>query len=309
MFEFVDIETTSYCNAKCPFCNRTNMVGFKPKHLEFEVIKKLPFDEIKNVLLLGNKGDCIFYPKLFKLIEYVRQFDRNWITIHTNASGHDKYWWTELAKLLKGNGAVVYALDGLEDTHKLHRIGTDFHKIVENITHFNAKGGLSTCQFLKFKNNEHQIDDVRKLITSIGSQKLWIRKSREFNDVLERPEGAKTRHEINKDRTRQDISCVHLEKPSFVLTVDGEIRPCCFMADDDYKGNFRVHLKQDIKHPQHLINYLKDPKSINLHFRSFVEIMESRYYMWIRKNYKHLYRCNQKCRASFEDIVDEEELC
>ena len=129
------------------------------------------------------------------------------------------------------------------------------------------------------------------------------------NDVLERPDGAKTRHEINKDRTKQDISCVHLEKPSFVLTVDGEIRPCCFMADDDYKTNFKIHLRQDVKHPQHLINYLRDPKSINLHFHSFVEIMESRYFMWIRKNYKHLYRCNQKCRASFKDIVDEEELC
>lgn len=303
MFEFVDIETTSYCNAKCPFCNRTNM-EFTPKHLELDIIKKLPFEEIKNVLLLGNKGDCIFYPKVFELIEYVRQFYGNFISIHTNASGHDKYWWSELGKLMKGNGAVIYTLDGLEDTHKLHRIGTNFHKIVENITHFNAKGGLSVCQLIKFKNNEHQIDDVRKLVKSIGTDRLWIRKSRGYNKILKRPDGAKTRYEINKEKKK--IKCVHLNKPSFVLTVDGEIRPCCFMADDNYRKDFKIHLKQDLGYPQHLINYLRDPKSINLHSHSFQEIMDSRYFMWIHKNYKHLHRCNEKCKATFDDIVDKE---
>ena len=183
MFEFVDIETTSYCNAKCPFCNRTNMLFYK-RHLDIEVIKKLPFNEIRSVLLLGNKGDAIFYPKLFQLIEWIRANHKTWIQIHTNASAHDIYWWAELAKLLKGQGAVVYSLDGLEDTHKMHRIGTNFHKIVENITAFNEKGGKSICQFLKFKHNEHQIDELRELVRSIGSEKLWIRKSRGFNSNL-----------------------------------------------------------------------------------------------------------------------------
>jgi MoaA/NifB/PqqE/SkfB family radical SAM enzyme len=278
---------------------------FTPKHLKLDIIKKLPFDDIKNVLLLGNKGDCIFYPQLFELIEYVSQFDRNWITIHTNASAHGSEWWGELADLLNGNGTVVYALDGLEDTHKMHRIGTNFHKIVENIKHFNEKGGFSTCQFLKFKHNEHQIDDIRKLTKSIGTQRLWVRKSRGFNENLQRPNGARTRHEINRQK-KSKIHCVHLEKPSFVLTIDGEIRPCCFMADDNYKGNFKTHFQEDIRYPQHLINYLRDPKSINLYFNSFMEIMDSRYYMWIHKNYKYLFRCNQKCRATFNDIVDEE---
>ena len=269
MFEFVDIETTSYCNAKCPFCNRTNM-KFRKKHLDIEVIMKLPFNRIRCALLLGNKGDAIFYPKLFNLIKWIKTHHKTWIQIHTNASAHDRYWWTELSKLLKGQGAVVYALDGLEDTHKIHRIGTNFHKIIENITAFNQKGGKSLCQFLKFKHNEHQIDELRELVRSIGSEKLWIRKSRGFGHGLERPEGAKTRHEINQEKTK--INCVFLQKPSFVLTVDGEIRPCCFMADDDYKNNFRVHFLEDIKHPQHILNYLREPNSINLHFHTFQEI-------------------------------------
>ena len=245
MFEFVDIETTSYCNAKCPFCNRTNM-EFTPKHLKLDIIKKLPFEKIRNVLLLGNKGDAIFYPDLFELIKYLKNFDGNWITIHTNASAHDEFWWIELAQLLDGNGVIIYALDGLEDTHKLHRVGTSFKKIVRNVTAFNGVGGKSICQFLKFKNNEHQIETVKELVRFMGSERLWVRKSRDYNEILQRPDGAQTRHEINRNK-RSRIKCVHLEKPSFVLTVDGEIRPCCFMADDDYKGNFKIHFKEDLQ--------------------------------------------------------------
>lgn len=303
MFKFVDIEITSHCNAKCPFCNRTH-IKFKSKHLELDVIKKLPFDEIKHVLLLGNKGDCIFHPDLFELIEYILEFD-SWITLHTNASAHNEMWWIELAHLIEGRGDVIYTLDGLEDTHKLHRVGTDFNKIVRNITAFNSVGGKSLCQFIKFKNNQHQVDDVKELVRSIGSDKLWVRKSRAYNEQLQRPDGAKTRHELNKE-SGSKIDCVFLNKPSFVLTVDGEIRPCCFMADDDYVNNFKTHFREDIHNLQHLIAYRADPNSINLKHYTFDEIMNSRYYMWIRKNYKHLYRCNQKCKVGFYDIVDEE---
>jgi len=307
MFKFVDIETTSYCNARCPFCNRTLMDNYEPQHLPFHVIQKLPFERIKHVLLLGNKGDAIFYPELFKLLEYMWAFTGNWVTIHTNASVHGEIWWTELAQLLKGKGDIVYALDGLEDTHSLHRVGTNFERIVSNVMAFNKAGGLSTCQMIKFKENEHQVETVKALTKKIGTNTFWVRKSRAFNDVLHRPTGAKTRHEINASKQTK-IKCVHLEGPSFVLTVDGEIRPCCFMADDDYKNHFETHFWEDIKHPQHILNYIRNPKSINLKYNSFDEIMNSRYYYWIRSNYKHLFRCNQKCKATFEDIVDKENL-
>jgi len=304
MFKFVDIETTSYCNARCPFCNRTNMKNYKPKYLDFDIIRKLPFDKIKQVLLLGNKGDAIFYPDLFRLLEHMWAFKGTWVTIHTNASAHDEIWWTELAELLEGKGDIVYTLDGLEDTHSLHRVGTDFEKIVRNVIAFNDAGGSSTCQFLKFKENEHQVEDVKALTKNIGTKTFWVRKSRGFNDTLHRPTGAKTRHEINKSK-KSKIKCVHLEG-SFVLTVDGEIRPCCFMADDDYIGNFETHFREDIRHNQHILNYIRNPKSINLKYNSFDDIMSSKYYDAIRRNYKYLFRCNQKCKATFEDIVDKE---
>ena len=306
MFDFVDIETTSYCNAKCPFCNRTNM-KFEKKHLDLEVIKKLPFNEIKNVLLIGNKGDAIFYNKFFELIEYIiNNFDCH-ISLHTNASAHNTDWWIKLHKITQERCRVVYALDGLEDTHSLYRIGTNFHKVVENIEAYNKAGGYSICQFIRFQHNDHQIDGVRKLVSEIGSKKIWVRKSRGYNRNLKRPSNTKTRHEINRMKGGK-ICCVFLERPSFVLTVDGEIRPCCFMADDNYFKDFLLHLKLDIRNCGHIIKYRENPNSINLYKNSFEDIMLSEYFELIRKNYRRLHKCNQKCIANFSDIVDEEEL-
>lgn len=251
-FIWAEIETTSHCNAKCPECCR-RMVKFTPKHLELDIIKKLPFGSFEQVLLLGNKGDSIFYPHLFELIEWM---DHNDIRIHTNASAHGKEWWSSLAKLLKGKGKVIYALDGLEDTHKLYRIGTDFHKIVENIRIFNKNGGESTCQMIKFEHNEHQIDDVKKLAKSIGSKHFRLKGYR-YNEYPR---------------------CNFL-LPSFTLTVDGNIKPCCYLADDI----------------EHLKEYGKEP-SISLHKYSFWEIMESPYYQWMHENCKKLDKCNETCK-------------
>jgi hypothetical protein len=281
-------------------------MDFEQKHLDIEIIKKLPFEKIKKVLLLGNKGDAIFYNKLYELVQHIVRHHTSKIILHTNASAHDTDWWRELAKLFGTQGYVVYALDGLENTHKLHRVGTDWNKIVSNIVSFNNAGGYSICQFIKFANNKHQIDDVRKLVKSIGTKHMWIRKSRAYNDFLLRPEGMKTRHELGEEHKDEKIKCVFLEGPSFVLTVDGEIRPCCFMADDDYNKNLKLHFHQDMKYPQHILEYKKNPESINLKYNSFEDIMKSEYYKAIRRNYKHLFRCNEKCKVTFKDIVDEE---
>ena len=304
----VDIEVTSYCNAKCPFCIRT-FVNFKPKHMDLEIIKKLPFERIGCVLLIGNKGDAIFYDRLNELLSYIIENFKCEIRIFTNASAHNVDWWKNLWKIIQGRGCIIYALDGLKDTHSLYRIGTKFDKIIENVEAFNKAGGYSICQFIKFKHNEHQIDDIRKLIYKIGSKTLWIKESRAYNDVLKRPEGNATKSELCKQQNdNTPIICKFLEQHSFYISVDGEVRPCCFMGDDDFNSDLFHNLIRDIKYPQHIIAYKRDPKRLNLKYYSVEEILRSDYFKAITKNYKKLTRCNERCKVTFDDIVTSENL-
>jgi MoaA/NifB/PqqE/SkfB family radical SAM enzyme len=306
IFEFVDIEATSHCNSRCAFCNRSYL-DFKPKNLDIEIIKKLPFERIKKVMFLGSKGDAIFYPHILEIVEWITKNYGSIINIHTNASIHSPLWWERLAKSFRDRGHVIYALDGLEDTHSLYRNGTNFYNVIENIKAFNKAGGRSVAQFIRFKHNAHQVDDVRNLAREMGSIKFWLRKSRGYNSVFQRPDDARTRHEIGETKDSR-IVCTFLENGSFILTVDGEIRPCCFMADDDYVKDFMSLFYQDIRNARHIAAYRNDPKSINLKYHDLESIFASPYFQEIKKSYEKLHRCNQKCKAQFCDIVDEDYL-
>ena len=51
------------------------------------------------------------------------------LSMHTNGSAREQNWWKELAKY---RVIVTFGIDGLEDTHHLYRISTDFNKIIDN---------------------------------------------------------------------------------------------------------------------------------------------------------------------------------
>lgn len=307
----IDFELTTYCNAKCPFCNRTNDSTLNNEHMNWKVIEKIPLYRFKHLMLLGNRGDAQMYPKLFELLYHFQLNSEALVTIHTNGSAHTPEWWRDLAYLHKYYkfNKTIFALDGLEDTHSIHRKGTDYNRIINNIESYIKAGGNAWVQTLVFKHNEHQIDEIKKMLKEMGVTKIWIRQSRSYNDELQRPSGMMniTRHEQSQN-TDNSIFCIHKHNQDIYIRADGEIRPCCFMGDEKYKEEFIEFAKRDCSCSKYLMEYCKDPNSINLKYHTFDEVMNSGYFRAIRKDFKRIYQCNLKCRVRFDDIVNEELL-
>ena len=78
------------------------------------------------------------------------------IEVVTNGSIKKANWWAELA--LKAN--VVFSIDGLEDTNHIYRVGAQWDKIMANAEAFIAAGGNATWQYIVFRWNAHQEEDV-----------------------------------------------------------------------------------------------------------------------------------------------------
>jgi len=313
----LEIELTTICNAKCPFCNRSQLVDLEPINLDFNIFHKIPFDQFEFIGLCGNRGDPIFYPRLFDLITYIKDVSHNntSVTIQTNGSVHDFGWWAELGELIRyhKNNHIIFAVDGLNDTHSLHRVGTDFNRIVQNIDAFIMSGGNAIIQFIVFKHNEHQLEDVKQLAEDIGCVGFWTRQSRCFTDELQRPliSYNTTRTELNNQNTDKDIVCDMIHRDKYYLTVYGEIRPCCFMGDDNYVDDFTLFFKSQIKDLiglKYISDYKKEPTENNLYYNSFNDAIDSGYIKSIRKHYEHIYRCKEKCHTNFNEIVDHERL-
>jgi len=196
-FDFNDIdeyqiEITSYCNAACPQCPRNlNGYGLNPymplTHLNEDVIDKTfskdHVERLRQIFFCGSYGDPIMHPKFLTILEKFRSKSPDvWLYIHTNGGVHKPDYWKEIAKILNGKGQIDFGIDGLEDTLHLYRRNVKFEKVIENATAFINNGGRAQWNFIVFKHNEHQVEQVKSFAKELGFYNVLIRNTGRFFD-------------------------------------------------------------------------------------------------------------------------------
>jgi hypothetical protein len=158
--ESLELELTSRCNAACPLCPRTNPNFIAEldhnREITVENLKNwLPKELLNNLKLLKLKGtfsDPLISRHIVKIIEWVNaNTSIEKININTNGSLRNKNFWQWLAINLPKKSKVTFGIDGLEDTHSLYRVNTDFNKIINNATAFIEAGGSAVWQFIEFE--------------------------------------------------------------------------------------------------------------------------------------------------------------
>lgn len=171
----IHLELTSSCNARCPQCNRT--FKFTPFSDPTLPINELSLDDLKCILddercsqveelyINGNFGDIVMHSDPFPIIKEINRRGIK-LRIHTNGSGLSTNFWSSIGSL--GNMDVIFALDGLEDTHHLYRRNTRFDVIIKNARAYIDAGGYAEWQFIKFNHNIHQIEAARQLAKEYG---------------------------------------------------------------------------------------------------------------------------------------------
>lgn len=195
MFKYEDlgslqIELTSRCQASCPMCPRNFHGGQENPYLiidewTLEDFKKIVNEEILHkmyhILFCGQYGDALLNPYLIDICQYITDVNPKIVlNIHTNGSLHKEEYWRRLCKSLPPKHILQVGIDGLEDTHSLYRIGTDFNKIINNIKAFINEGGTVTWDFLRFKHNEHQVDEAREYSKKIGCKSFAVKDTTRF---------------------------------------------------------------------------------------------------------------------------------
>jgi MoaA/NifB/PqqE/SkfB family radical SAM enzyme len=267
MFNFhqlrsIHLEITNNCQASCPMCSRNIHGGLENPLLKLNswtlddfktIMSKELLDQIDSYYFCGNFGDPILNNDLVLMCEYSTSVAPDTrISIHTNGGARNTAWWHSLAKALPANHRVVYALDGLEDTHHLYRIGTDFNKILENAQAFINAGGIAEWAFIRFKHNEHQVDDARELATKLGFKTFALKDSSRFlldsqfpvynrqGDITHNlePSGFSEIKFIDRNTVKNykdivqatEIKCQALDSKEIYIDAFKRIFPCCFIA-------------------------------------------------------------------------------
>ena len=236
----LNVEMSSHCNGKCPFCSRDQKIRPYPGHmLKLDDFQQLPtslIEQLKWVNFGGNFGDFSTNPDMISVCRYLKTLNPELVLGgDTNGSVQGKSFWQQLGTYFK-NGSMVFSVDGLSDTHALHRIGTNYQKIIENINAFTSSGGVAHWKFIVFAHNEHQIDRACDMAKQIGCKRFFVTPSRDYNDSLKQPTGFsfEIKRQIYKSyddkavQNNEKASCKPLSNGSLYIAADGTIHPCCF---------------------------------------------------------------------------------
>jgi len=288
--EVVHLEITNNCQASCPMCPR-NINGGPENPLlkmndwtldDFKSIFTLEvLNQISRISFCGNFGEPILNNDLIKMCEYASTVKPSiTILIHTNGSARSTTWWKNLYKVLPTNHRVIFALDGLEDTHKLYRIGTYFDQIIKNATTFINAGGTADWDFIRFRHNQHQVEQCEALAKEIGFVNFKVKDSKRFGrsfpvidtdgvitHYIDQPTNNTIKF-VSKDMVKTykdwpratEISCFAQKGREIFIDAQYQITPCCMVAsflymnfDVDLHRQYNLYLDDMVLAPAHEI--------------------------------------------------------
>ena len=271
----IHLELSTLCNARCPLCVRNasgypHNFGYPEVSLSLEQIKQIfPVKFIRQLRLIefcGNFGDFVMAPDAVEIVEYLRSINKLAdITINTNGSARDREFWTRIGKA-KVN--VIFDIDGLEDTHALYRVDTNWKNIIRNAQTVIENGSRAIWKMIKFQHNEHQISQCRQMAIDLGfyrfdladhGRNTGLAFDRQGN--LTHMLGVVNERSIDKvihwkDNTiplapppeKETLDCYSTRNETIFIAANGEVYPCCYLGA--FPRTFKNGTWYDLVHTQ-----------------------------------------------------------
>jgi len=321
----LNLEITSYCNIKCPQCSRIDEDGRLAGYVDLEhwnsdiILPNLEIDQMTNlnfVNIEGDTGDALMHPDIDNIVDkFYNSPNKPKIIILTNGALRSTKWWTEFGLKFRDRLMVQFSIDGLADTHKLYRVGADYHKVIENIKAFIGAGGYATSRCLVFKHNEHQLDQIAEVAKQLKlkifkfrqgdpgryrGQSFWkVYENDKFSHIIQ-PTSINNFDKWNwgpdelwdkdiQSIIHDNLICTTLKKGDIQITYKGHIIPCCLYNADLY---FNHPLNKTF---QDLVGNLDEA---NLNKRKLSEILQDGYLDRLEKmlgNHNDPGRCSTTC--------------
>jgi radical SAM protein with 4Fe4S-binding SPASM domain len=240
----VMIEPTNYCNLKCPLCPSGNGTLRRDRGFMDPTLFRRLVDEVRRdtwLMLLWNQGESFIHKEFLDMVRYVSDAG-----IWTISSTNGHFLSDPEAVVKSGLDSMIISLDGATaETYQQYRVGGDFDKVIDGIRGLvEAKKRLGSftpiiqLQFILFKHNEHEVDEVRRIAAELGVDKVTYKTAQIYNeDDVDQflPEHEEYRRYDVDDAHHFEMRDGHRGVPNTcrtlwwqpVLNYDGTVTPCC----------------------------------------------------------------------------------
>lgn len=274
----IAIEPTTSCNLRCPECpsglrSFTRETGMLEETFFRKTIDELYKDTF--YLTFYFQGEPYLNPGFLDMVKYASQKN-----IYTATSTNAHYLDDKNAKATVESGLdrLIISIDGTtKQSYESYRIGGDLQKVLEgtkNILKWKKELRSSTphviFQFVVFRQNEHEVEDIKKLGKQLGVDEVKIKSAQiydyengndripvkeEFSRYTKMSGNGKMAVDLPLAKGDKGGFVVKGEQPdscwkmwsSCVITWDGKIVPCCFDKDAKHQlGNLKEKPFRDI---------------------------------------------------------------
>ena len=185
------LDLSTYCNAACPQCHRTDPNGLgKVDWLPLvkwsleDFTTKFPpgtIDFVDKIEICGTWGDPIMSKDIGKIVKYIMDNSNAEVSINTNGGMRTPEWWEDLSNYCKKRLIIHFDVDGIDnEMHQKYRRGVDLQTVLDNMEAASAGGANVQAFTILFKHNQDYIEDIKKLCKMYGASNVYVIKSDRF---------------------------------------------------------------------------------------------------------------------------------
>lgn len=242
---FISVEPSNSCQLSCPECpvGQRDKYQSEKKQMDFQAFRQL-IDELSDKLMhviFYFQGEPLLNRQLPDFIQYAHK-----ARLFTSTSTNAQLLTDEMAKkfVLSGLDKLIISVDGSsQEVYEKYRVGGSLKKTLDGVKYvvewkrkLKSLTPFVEVQCLVLKSNEHQLDEIKKLVREIGADKMSF-KSAQLYDFENGHELMTSIERLSRYRMGVDGKYFLKNKlpnrcwrlwSGAVVTASGEVVPCCF---------------------------------------------------------------------------------
>ena len=185
------LDLSTFCNASCPQCHRTNTNGLgKEDWLPLvkwsldDFTKKFPKGSMDSVFqfdICGTWGDPVMSKDIGKISKYIIDNSNAKVHINTNGGLRTPEWWEDLGNYCKDRLTVYFDVDGINNQmHQKYRRGVDLQTVLDNMEALSCTPAIPKAFVILFKHNQNYAYEIIDMCKMYGAKKVMVIKSDRF---------------------------------------------------------------------------------------------------------------------------------
>ncbi len=187
----VSLDLSTYCNAACPQCHRTEPNGLgKVDWLPLikwsleDFKRQFPqnsMNSIKSFNICGTWGDPMMSKDIGKITKYIIDNSEASVHINTNGGMRTPEFYEDLGNYCGKRLLIYFDVDGTtNEMHQKYRRGVDLQTVLDNMKALSNTDAITRAFVILFKHNQDYVYDIKDMCEMYGAESVYIIKSDRF---------------------------------------------------------------------------------------------------------------------------------